>query len=324
MMNKPTSVHSVRPGELGSIVSLIRSHLPDLILNGPAPESLERRLSHLIEDRCLIAAVKNNAYAGVVALDLHDRQVIACHLDPEQASSTTPPRLFKAVEQRALAYGLRKLQCCVRNSALSMMLELGYSPTVAEHQPGKPNPLSKDLTGQADPWTQRIFALQDELGIPQNYGPRHRLEIVPDCEQRVSIGLDVYGREQLMDAQAATAWQQMQEAAATKGIDLQMVSAYRGLDYQAGIIRSKLGKGQKIDSILSVSAAPGFSEHHSGRAIDLKTPGEPPLETSFAETSAYQWLRSNAGLFGFSESFGKNNRHGIAWEPWHWCFRSHQ
>jgi D-alanyl-D-alanine carboxypeptidase len=302
---------------------MIRSHLPDLVLDGPSPESLERRLPQLIEDRCLIAAVKNKAYAGVVALDLHDRQVLACHLDPGQANSATPTRLFKAVEQRALAYGLRKLQCRVRKSALSMMLEVGYSPIEPAHQSGQAIPLSKDLTGQADQWTRRVLALQDELGIPQHYGPRHRLEIVPDCEQRISIGLDVYGREQSMDAQAAAAWQQMQAAAAAKGIELQMVSAYRGLDYQAGIIRSKLGKGQKIESILSVSAAPGFSEHHSGRAIDLKAPGEPPLEASFAETSAYQWLHSNAGLFGFSESFGRNNRHGLTWEPWHWCFRSH-
>jgi len=320
-MNNPTSVHPVRRRELEPLVSLIRSHLPDMVRDGPSPEILERRLANLIEERCLMAAVKGDDYAGVLALDLHHRQVIACYLNPALASSATPRKLFEAIEQRALASGLRSLQCRIQISALSLMWKLGYSPVETEPDPGPTVWIRKDLTNQADPWTRQVFALQDELGISEDYGPSHRLEIVPDCEQRISIGLDMYDREQWMDAEAASRWKKMQEAAASRGIQLQVVSAYRGLNYQADIIRNKLSKGQNIKNILSVSAAPGFSEHHSGRALDLKTPGEPPLEESFARTSAYEWLSANAGLFGFRESFGRNNRHGLNWEPWHWCFR---
>jgi len=321
-MNTTTSVRPVRLKEVEPLARLIQSRLPDMVHAGPTPEVLQRRLSSLIEDGCLIAAEKDHSYAGVLALDLHDRQVIACYLKPELASSATPRKLFEEIERRALAFGLRTLQCCILSPALPLMWKLGYAPVEADTSSDRPILVRKDLTGQADEWTRQIFTLHDELGISADYGPRHRLEIIQDCKDRISIGFDVYDREQWMDPTAAVAWKKMHEAAASKGIQLQLVSAYRGLNYQADLIRNKLKAGQRIENILSVSAAPGFSEHHSGRALDLKIPGEPPLEESFAETGAYEWLQANARLFGFRETFGRKNRHGLTWEPWHWCFRS--
>ncbi len=321
-MNETTVIRPVRLKEVGPLAHLIAAGLPDMVHAGPAPEVLQRRLTSLIEDGCLVAAEKDRSYAGVLALDLHDRQVIACYLNPKLATSATPRKLFGAIEKRALAFGLRKLQCCVLSSALPLMWKLGYAPVEPDNESDKPILLRKDLSKQADEWTQQIFALHDELAISHDYGPRHRFEIVEDCVDRVSIGFDIYDREQWMNRAAAAAWKEMQEASAGKGIQLQLVSAYRGLNYQADIIRNKLKSGQRIENILSVSAAPGFSEHHSGRAIDLKVPGEPPLEESFARTGAYEWLQANARLFGFRETFGRNNHHGLAWEPWHWCFRS--
>ncbi len=72
--------------------------------------------------------------------------------------------------------------------------------------------------------------------------------------------------------------------------------------------------------ILSVSAAPGYSEHHTGRAVDLTTPGTRPLEEDFEATPAFEWLTGTAEDFGFRMSYPRNNRHGIAYEPWHWMW----
>ncbi|MFW5815672.1 MAG: M15 family metallopeptidase [Wenzhouxiangella sp.] len=320
-MESPTSIRPVRLNEVEKLVALLQARLPDLVHAGPAPALLERRLASLIEDGCLIAAIKSGEYAGVLALDLYDRQVIACYLNPSLASAATPRKLFQTVEQRALAYGLRSLQCCILAPALSMMWQLGYAPEDSDPDTEQPILVRKNLAECAEPWIQKIFALHDELGISQDYGPRHHLEMVRECPQPVSIGFDVYDREQWMQPDAAKAWKAMRSAANRSGIRLQVVSAYRGLNYQAGLIRGKLEKGQNISRILSVSAAPGFSEHHSGKALDIKTPGDPPLEESFADTPAYGWLTDNARLFGFRETFGRKNRHGMAWEPWHWCFQ---
>ena len=112
----------------------------------------------------------------------------------------------------------------------------------------------------------------------------------------------------------------MSEAAARDGVELQVVSAYRSVDYQAGIIRRKLENGQGIDEILRVSAAPGFSEHHTGRALDLTTPGCAVLEEDFEHSAAFTWLAAHAGEFGFTLSFPRGNPHRVAFEPWHWAW----
>jgi D-alanyl-D-alanine carboxypeptidase len=87
-----------------------------------------------------------------------------------------------------------------------------------------------------------------------------------------------------------------------------------------GIFARKLARGLSVEDILQVNAAPGFSEHHGGCALDLGTPGEPPAEESFEATPAFDWLQANAGGYGFLMSYPRGNPHGIIHEPWHWRF----
>jgi D-alanyl-D-alanine carboxypeptidase len=167
---------------------------------------------------------------------------------------------------------------------------------------------------------RRVASLHAELGIPADYGQRHGLPMRPEARSLVSIGEDIYQREQRLLAPAARAWAVLREAAAADGIELQLVSAYRSVAYQEGILRRKLGQGQSIDQVLSVSAAPGYSEHHSGRAVDLTTPGYPVLEEAFEDSEAFAWLNRRAGEFGFRLSYPRGNPHGVAYEPWHWAW----
>jgi len=167
---------------------------------------------------------------------------------------------------------------------------------------------------------RRVASLHAELGIPADYARRHALPMHPEARSLVSVGEDIYQREQRLLAPAARAWSLLREAAAADGIDLQLVSAYRSLAYQEGILRRKLGQGQSIDQVLAVSAAPGYSEHHSGRAVDLTTPGYPVLEEVFEDSEAFAWLNRRAGEFGFRLSYPRGNSHGVAYEPWHWAW----
>ncbi len=112
----------------------------------------------------------------------------------------------------------------------------------------------------------------------------------------------------------------MRDTAAETGIELQIVSAFRSVEYQLGILRRKLDRGQTIAEILRVSAAPGYSEHHTGRALDITTPGFAALEEQFEHSAAFAWLSTNAQAHGFRLSFPRGNRHGIVYEPWHWCW----
>lgn len=162
--------------------------------------------------------------------------------------------------------------------------------------------------------------LHTSLGIPTSYGSQLTFFEQPD--HLISIGEDMFGRPQRLCQSAASAWHKMQNQALLDGIALQLVSAFRDYHYQAEVIKRKLSKGIQIEEILSCVAAPGFSEHHSGRAIDLSTPNSQALEEEFEHTDAFKWLKQHAEEFNFYLSYPKGNREGFIYEPWHWCYRS--
>ncbi|HZX90147.1 MAG TPA: M15 family metallopeptidase [Rudaea sp.] len=159
-----------------------------------------------------------------------------------------------------------------------------------------------------------------ELGVPRDYARTRSLKRMREPARLSFIGDDIHARPQWLATRAASAWTRLRLAAENDGVQLQVVSAFRSIEYQLGILRRKLERGQSIEQILAVSAAPGYSEHHSGRALDLTTPGFAPLEEEFEHSSAFAWLCTNAQNYNFHLSFPRGNAHGIAYEPWHWCW----
>jgi zinc D-Ala-D-Ala carboxypeptidase len=111
----------------------------------------------------------------------------------------------------------------------------------------------------------------------------------------------------------------LSSAAAEDGIALMLVSAFRSPERQAEIVRAKLASGRSLEQILSSSAPPGYSEHHTGRAVDVATTGCPPLEEEFEHTEAFRWLSRHAPALGFTLSYPRGNAYGYTFEPWHWC-----
>jgi D-alanyl-D-alanine carboxypeptidase len=154
---------------------------------------------------------------------------------------------------------------------------------------------------------------------PPDYASR--LTPVAEADELVSVGPDYMGREALLTPGAAAGWAAMRDAASAEGIELILVSSFRSVARQTEILSAKLAKGMSLEAALEYSAYPGFSEHHSGNAIDIGTSGARHLEEEFEFTPAFAWLAGRAGGFGFSMTFPRNNRFAIAYEPWHWCFR---
>src|SRR5690606_15939584 len=162
----------------------------------------------------------------------------------------------------------------------------------------------------------------DRLGSAgAHYAARTGLALVPEPEWLALAGFDRLRRPLWLHADAALAWNAMQADALRDGVALEAISGYRSHDYQLGIFERKLAQGQTIEAILTVNAAPGYSEHHSGLALDIGTPGDPAAEESFEATPAFAWLQANAGAHGFALSYPRGNPHGISYEPWHWACR---
>ncbi len=166
-----------------------------------------------------------------------------------------------------------------------------------------------------------VRALVAGLGIAADYGRTRGLALVPEPATLAFAGFDRYRRPLWLTAAAARGWSAMRAAARDEGVALDAISGYRSHAYQLGIFRRKLARGQALGDILEVNAAPGYSEHHGGRALDIGTPGEPPAEESFEATPAFAWLGAHAVRFGFTLSYPRGNPHGIVYEPWHWCLK---
>nr|WP_272116988.1 M15 family metallopeptidase [Spirulina major] len=122
---------------------------------------------------------------------------------------------------------------------------------------------------------------------------------------------------------AAQRWIEMVDAARQEGITLAALSGYRTAEEQDYLFfEVKEQRNQPPSERAEVSAPPGFSEHHTGYAIDIGDGNDPSsyLTVEFENTPAFQWLATNAARFGFELSFPPDNPQGIAYEPWHWRF----
>ncbi len=130
------------------------------------------------------------------------------------------------------------------------------------------------------------------------------------------------GRVKLRTA-AADKFIKMQSAARAEGIILVPISGFRSINQQQDLFfKVKEKRGQQATKRAQVSAPPGYSEHHTGYAIDIGDGKAPAthVNPSFEKTAAFRWLEKNASRYSFELSFPRNNKQGIDYEPWHWRF----
>ncbi len=171
-----------------------------------------------------------------------------------------------------------------------------------------------------DSYQTKVRQALDMLGISIALIESKQLPLHLEAGELVLVEADAVGREYFLAPKAARAWHELKQAAQQDRVTLEIVSAFRSIERQADIIRAKQQRGMPIETILTLSAPPGYSEHHSGRAVDINTPGCAATEEPFELTDAFRWLTLHAGRFGFTMSYPRGNSLGFIYEPWHWCF----
>lgn len=122
-------------------------------------------------------------------------------------------------------------------------------------------------------------------------------------------------------AEAATALQEMYQAADTVGLAFTITSGFRDYGRQAALFDGYV-ESDGIAAAESYSARPGHSEHQTGLAVDLTDGGECSLEECFGETELGQWLRAHAWEFGYILRYeqGQQATVGFSYEPWHFRY----
>jgi LAS superfamily LD-carboxypeptidase LdcB len=110
---------------------------------------------------------------------------------------------------------------------------------------------------------------------------------------KTSIRLtDIGGKD--VEIRTAKAFRVMAKAAERKGVDLRIRSGFRTYAKQAKLYKQyRKGEG-------NLAAPPGYSNHESGRALDLYV----------TDHRAFDWLQSHAATYGFHRT--------VPGEAWHW------
>ena len=104
-----------------------------------------------------------------------------------------------------------------------------------------------------------------------------------------------------------------------EGMNIRIISAYRSFSYQDNLYNNYLKKDSK-DIVDTYSARPGYSEHHTGLAIDIDN-GKLDFN-KFYLTKEFIWMQENAHKYGFILRYPKDKEYitGYSYEPWHYRY----
>jgi len=111
--------------------------------------------------------------------------------------------------------------------------------------------------------------------------------------EKVQIKVTECGGQEA-EVHTAVAFRAMARAAEKAGIDLRVRSGFRNHAKQQKLYKAyRKGEG-------NLAAVPGFSNHESGRALDIY----------ITNYKVYEWLQNHASKYGFHRT--------VSGEPWHW------
>lgn len=122
------------------------------------------------------------------------------------------------------------------------------------------------------------------------------------------------------DASDALTW--MLNDANSQGVPIRITSGYRSFHEQKALHNNSLYRLGEATTLLS-SARAGYSEHHTGLAVDLGgLHGRCRVQACFADTPEGQWLAANSWKYGYILRYrqGKTDITGFTFEPWHFRF----
>ena len=116
---------------------------------------------------------------------------------------------------------------------------------------------------------------------------------------------------------AGEAYERMRDAAKAEGYSIHIVSGYRSVEYQSNLYNRYLAEDTP-ENVDRYSARPGYSEHHTGLAMDIFGTNCSELR-DFENSPEYPWVRDNCHKYGFIIRYLEETESitGYESEPWH-------
>ena len=128
-----------------------------------------------------------------------------------------------------------------------------------------------------------------------------------------------YAKENMyLNSECKEAFIKMAHDAEIMGYNLRAISTYRTFEYQENLYNNYV-KHDGVEKADTYSARPGYSEHHTGLAIDLDN--KELSYTNFENTKEFNWMMENAYKYGFILRYPRDtNITGYMYEPWHFRY----
>lgn len=144
-------------------------------------------------------------------------------------------------------------------------------------------------------------------GLPSDYTPSDLVTVSNSGEHNAQ-----------MRAPAAQAFEQMVVAASQQGFILNACSAFRSYDYQSGLYYNGVN-GYGVEYADRYWTRPGFSEHQTGLAVDIRIDNDTSDLDAVRYKSSYPWLLKHMHEYGFILRYpdDKEDKTKIAPESWH-------
>lgn len=179
-----------------------------------------------------------------------------------------------------------------------------------------PKTSSKYLDQSVEPYTNTVTVSNlDDIdilvnkysGLPSDYVPSDLVTVSNSGENNAQ-----------MREPAAKAFEQMVDAANNQGFILNACSAYRSYDYQYNLYYNGVS-GYGEDYADRYWTRPGFSEHQTGLAVDIRIDNDTSDLDAVRYKSSYPWLLKHMHEYGFILRYpdDKEDKTKIAPESWH-------
>ena len=166
-------------------------------------------------------------------------------------------------------------------------------------------------------------AIAEETQLPWYLILVNGTHAVPDLGDLEGVKLR---NNQMVDRRMYPYLQMMFDDCRAQGGSILVNTSFRTLEDQEAMVQSKFNKYKNMghddekamELAYSVAAKPGYSEHHTGLAVDIVS-GNQEVCTN---DQLWAWLAEYCDDYGFILRFpeGKEEITGIAYEPWHFRY----
>lgn len=120
-------------------------------------------------------------------------------------------------------------------------------------------------------------------------------------------------KSQMVLPEVVDPFKQLVSDSSQLGLNIYNATCYRSYGFQNTLYTNYIKRDGK-EAAETYSARPGYSEHHTGLAIDVNS-----VSNAFAGTPESVWLNDNCHRYGFIIRYpkGKEDITGYQYEPWH-------